>query len=205
MHQKRSQVSTKIPIARKGTKYVVRASGYNDSGVPVLIAVRDMLGLAKTAREVKSMIHQKLLKLNGRPVRNEKESIKIFNIFEADKKYKLSVLTTGKFTFEETKENSRICKVTNKTLVKGGKTQLTMHDGTTFIDDKKHGVNDTVEIDSEGKIKKSMKFDKGAQAVIISGKRTGERGKVEEVSGGKAMINIGGSTVKIDKSRAMII
>jgi small subunit ribosomal protein S4e len=77
MHQARQSVTTKIPIERKGTKYIVRSSSHINDSVPLLIAVRDILGLAKTAREVKHMIQTKLLKINGRLVEDFKESIKL--------------------------------------------------------------------------------------------------------------------------------
>ena len=63
MHQKRNNVTRKIPIIRKGSTYVVRAASSHKDSVPVLIAVRDMLKLAHTLKEVKYMIHLKLLKL----------------------------------------------------------------------------------------------------------------------------------------------
>ena len=81
MHLIREEVTKKIPIKRKGTKYVARAASHVTNSVPVVIAVRDMLHFARTSAEVKHMIHTKLLKINGRLVRDLNESIKLFNIF----------------------------------------------------------------------------------------------------------------------------
>ena len=64
MHLKRQEAITKLPIPRKGTKYVARALSHLDNSVPVVIAVRDMLRLARTTSEVKKMIHEKIFKLN---------------------------------------------------------------------------------------------------------------------------------------------
>ena len=111
MHQTRAQVDKKIPIRRKGTKYVARARSHERSSVPVVIAIRDILGLAHTTREVKKMINQKLIKINGKAVKDPRESIKLFNILEADKAYRLSISPKGKFYFEEAKEKTRLCKV----------------------------------------------------------------------------------------------
>src|SRR3989338_9599674 len=101
MHQTRQQTISKIPIARKGTKYIARAASHNKVSIPVVIAVRDMLHLARTMREVKEMIHQKLLNLNGHAVKDVHESIKLYNTLKADKTYRLILSSTGKFSFEE--------------------------------------------------------------------------------------------------------
>ena len=59
MHQSRQFADWKLPIERKGNKYVVRASSHVRDSVPVLMAIRDMLKIARDAREVKEMIKAK--------------------------------------------------------------------------------------------------------------------------------------------------
>ena len=105
MHQTRQEATTRLPIERKGTKYIARASSDLENSVPVIIALRDILKLAKTKKEVKKMIIQKMLKINGREVIDQNESIKLFNLFEADKAYVLKLSQTRKFFFEETKDS----------------------------------------------------------------------------------------------------
>ena len=107
MYQSRQTVSKRIPIRRKGSKYVARALSNLKESVPVVIAVRDMLKLARTSKEVKKMINSKLLKINGKPVKDHRESIRLFNLFEAGKVYRLSILPTGKFTFEEVSDSNK--------------------------------------------------------------------------------------------------
>src|SRR5262249_50742257 len=150
------QLTRKIPLPRKGKKYVVRGVGHFAIGVPVLIAVRDMLHLANTTREVKHMIHEKLIKINGKLVRDIKETIKLFNILEVGKSFKLSILPTGRFTFEETKANMALYKVTNRKMVKDKKIQLNLHDGTNILlpEKEKISVGDSLELDFQRKLKK---------------------------------------------------
>jgi small subunit ribosomal protein S4e len=190
MHQTRQEVTRKIPITRKGTKYVARASSHLDNSVPLVIAIRDILKLARTAKEVKAMIKSKLLKINGRPVRDSNESIRIFNILEADKKYVLSFLETGRYAFKETKDNERLCKVTSRTLVSGNKIQLNLHDGTNVLGSKGVAVEDSIYLDSSGKIKSHVVFEKGKPAVIISGKYIGHIGKIESMNKETRKVNI---------------
>ena len=182
MHQSRQSVTTKMPINRKGTKYVVRAASHVENSVPVLIAVRDILGLAKTAREVKHMIKQEMLKLNGKKVLDFKESIKLLNVFEADKAYLLSLTPTKKFTLEETKDSKdRIVKVVNKRLVSKGVFQLNLHDGSNVQTKDKINVNDSLLLDMAGKIKKVISLEKGKEVIVFAGKYLGHQGKIDSV------------------------
>ena len=198
MHQTRQETTKKLPIRRKGTKYVARALSHPKESVPVVIAIRDMLGLAKTKKEVKKMILQKLLKVNGRDVRDYHESIKLFNLLEAGKTYVLKLSPVRKFFLEETKEkDERLCKVIGKTLLKNKKIQLNLHDGTNLIGDSKIKIGDSLYLDLSGKIKKHVSLEKGGEAFIFSGKYAGQSGKVVDVQDKTATIKFkeGSSTI----------
>lgn len=188
MHQTRKESSTKYPIPSKGTKYIARASASLDNSVPVLIAVRDILKLASTTKEVQKMLNQKLIKINGRVVRDLHESINLFSIFEADKIYRLTLLPTGKFSFEETKNKERLCKIIGKTILPGNKVQLNLHDGSNVISKEKVAVEDSLYLDFSGKIKSSAVLEKGKKAFIIAGKYIGQEGKIESVEDKKVSI-----------------
>ena len=179
----------KWPIPRKGTKYVVRASSHVNDSVPVVIAIRDMLKLAKNLREVKYMIQSRLLKINGREVKNYKESIKLFNTLQADKNYYLSILPTGKFALEESKDKEkRICKVTGKRLVKKGVIQLNFHDGSNIIAKDKININDSVYLNLSGKIVSLIKMERGKKAFVMSGKYIGQAGEISGSENGNVKI-----------------
>ena len=188
-HQKRQFTTIKLPIPRKGTKYVVRASSDPKNSVPVLIAVRDMLHLAKTAREVKEMIKSKALKLNGRDVTELKASIKLFNIFQADKTYRLTILPTNKFHLEEIKPtDSRLLKVTNKKILPKNQLQINFHDGTNIITKDKMNVNDSVLLSFDSKIKSHIKPEKGAGVFVFKGKYLGRSGNLQSLKGSKISV-----------------
>src|SRR3990167_1118797 len=173
MHLKRQSISRRMPVPRKGTKMVVGSLINPSNSVPLVIAVRDMLKIARTAKEVQKMIHHGLLKVNWRKAKDYREQINLFNILEADKKYYLSILGTGKFTLKETKSEDRLCKVTGKRLVKDGKIQINLHDGTNFVTEKK-----------------IVSLEKGSEVFIISGRYAGSEGKVVSVDGEKYEVNL---------------
>jgi len=207
MHLTRSEVSNRIPIPRKGTKYIVRTTGALIKSVPVLVAVRDMLKLAKTKKEVQQMINQKLLKLNGKEVKDNREPIYIFNIFTADKNYFLKFSKNGKFSFEETKEKNRPCKIIGKKILRGKKVQLNLHDGSNILYDKKVSVGDTLYLDSSGKITSHVPIEKGKKCFVRSGKYLGRDGVVEKVENGSISIKMEGveKPHSLDKERIIVL
>ncbi|MBU0467264.1 MAG: hypothetical protein KKF39_06400 [Nanoarchaeota archaeon] len=208
MHQTRSQVNKKIPIPRKGTKYVARSLSHLKNSVPVVIAVRYMLNLANTTHEVKEMIKQKLLKINGREVKDHRDSIKLFNLFDADNQYLLTLTTNGKFVFKETKNKERSCKVINKKVLKGKKIQLNLHEGSNILSsDKKINTQDTIYLDHEGKITKHIPFEKGKECIVIKGKFLGQKGKVEFIEDNKAKIKLKEKDIEteLDKNGVIVL
>lgn len=188
MHQIRQTVSFHVPITRKGTKYVARPLSHTRSSVAVLVAIRDMLHLAQTQREVHEMIKQKLLKVNGRMVVDYHDSVKLFNIISADKHYMLTLTPHGRFAFKETKSMDRPCKVVNKNLVRGNKIQVNCHDGTNAIMKEKVSVHDTIYVDETNKVKKHVTFEKGKSGMVIAGKSIGHECTIEDVQATTATV-----------------
>ncbi len=192
MHQTRQETTTRIPIRRKGTKYVARALQNPGNAVPVVVALRDMLHLTRTSREANELRKDKVLKINGRVVLDNREAIQIFSILTVgDKNYRLSLLPTNKFFFEETKEaEKRACKVIGKRLVNSGKIQLSLHDGSSVIGKADMNVGDTLYLNSEQKIVKHVPLDAGVQVFVIQGRYVGKSGKIIEVKGKTLSIKI---------------
>jgi small subunit ribosomal protein S4e len=208
MHQTRAKVSKKIPIARKGTQYVARARSDLQNSVPVVIAVRDMLKLARTAREVRELIKQKSLKINGRDVKDYRDSIKLFGIFEAGETYILTLTSHGKFAFEKTKSKERPCKVINKKILNGNKVQLNFHDGSNVLSsDKKIKTQDTLFLDSKNNLTKHISFEKGKDCIIINGKYLGSKGKIERIEENKIIVKLkeNGIEATLEKQGVMVI
>lgn len=206
MHQTRQEVSKRLPIQRKGTKYVARARSHVSDSVTVVFAVREILKLARTMKEVKKMVHEKILKINHRPVNDCRESIKLFNILEAGKSFRLSILPTGKFYLEEIKDTKlRLCKVVSRKLIKSGLIQLNMHDGTNVISKDKIKVGDSVYLDSSNKISKHIPLDKGSDVFVISGKYSGKKGKITSIENNNISVKFEDSNTNIDKSQVVVL
>ncbi len=206
MRLTRQESTTKLPIPRKGNKYLARASSHVWNSVPVVIAVRDMLNMAKTAKEVREMIKAKILKINGRNVEDYRESIQLFNIFHAGKDYVLTILPTKKFAFEESKvKELRLCKVTNKKILSKNTIQLNLHDGSNILSKDKISVGDSLYIDFSSKIKKHVSLAKGEKVFIMSGKYTGLEGKISNISGRKVNVQFKEGSAELDKEHMIVL
>ncbi len=190
MHLTRAELSSKMPLPRKGTKYIARAKGHMKNSVPVVVALRDVIKLCKTAREVKHLVHKNLIKVNGKIVKDIRYPIKILEILECGDMYILTINNHGKYLFEPIKEKSRICKVISKKVNRNGIVQLNLHDGTNIVSKEDISVNDSLELDFSNKVKKVIKMKKGAEVIVVSGKSNGLKGKIENIEGKKASLKL---------------
>ena len=191
-HQNRNQVNKRLPLPRKGTKYVARALSHHTQAVPLVIAIRDMLKLAQTSREVNHLMKQGVLKINGKVPKNIRESIKLFGLLQADKTYQLSLLPTHKFTFVETKDTMRPIKVVGKVAKAGNKIQINGHDGSNLLLDaakaKDIKTDDTLLLSPDNKLSKHLPLDKAKTCFVFGGKYAGQEGKVKKVEGNQVTL-----------------
>ena len=208
MHQTRARATKKLQVPRKGTKYLVRPMSHVRDSVPLVIAIRDMLKLARTTKEVKAMIHDKALKINWKEATDYREAIKLFNLLEADDCYVLTHTKNGRFMLEKTSQKSeRLVKVVGKKMLKNKAIQLNFHDGSNTLSKEKTNMDDTIYLDSSGKIVKHVSFEKGKKCTIISGKYTGLTGVIFSVEGKEALVklNDGGALVTLKKRSIIVI
>jgi len=204
-HLKRHAIPKSWPMQRKGTAFVVKPnSGLSDS-LPVLIILRDLLKVAQNRKEAKKMIHMKNILLNGRPVRDEKEGVVLFDIITlvpSKKNYRLIVLKNEKINVEEIKESestTKIIKIIDKKMLKGKKIQLNLSDGRNFLSNIKCKVNDSVLVNlKEKKIEKCLPLEEKSEVIVFAGKHSGERGKVEKINKERKIVEINTEKDKIN-------
>jgi len=185
---KRQKVPKNWPIERKGTAYIVRPNANISNGIPILVVLRDMLKLAQNRKEVKKAIHVKDLLLNGSPVKDEKNSILLFDtltIVPSNESYRLSLSEKGKFQIEKInagEETHKVAKVINKKILKGKKTQLNLSDGRNFLSDIECNINDSVLIDlNKKKIEKCLPLKEKADVLVFAGKHAGKKANINKI------------------------
>ena len=110
----------------------------------------------------------------------------IITIPKTEENYRILLDTKGRLTLHPiTAEDAsyKLAKIVNKSTIKGGKTQLNLHDGrNVLVDEDVYAGQDVVCIAvPEQEIKENFKFDEGVVVLVTGGKHTGELGKIKEV------------------------
>jgi small subunit ribosomal protein S4e len=196
MHLKRQKTPKSWPIYRKGTAYIVRGKNMQ-KGIPVLIIIRDMLKIAKDRREAKIALNSKKILLNGKIVKDEKNSatlLDVITVVPSKEHYRLILNEKGKFAMEKEKEEKalkKISKVENKKMMKNKKIQLNLLDGRNFLSDIKCRTNDSVIINlKDNKIEKCLELKEKSNALVIGGKHSGMKGTIIKVDEKHSMIQL---------------
>jgi len=205
MHTKRQTVSRKWPIPRKGTKYVVVPSHDKKNGIPILIILRDILKLASNRKEVRKILQEKAISLNGKIIQKENLSILPFDVIKiGNKNHQLGFSDKGKFEVKETSADERTLRVTGKKILKGKKVQLNLLYGNNVLADKDVKTGNSVVI-KEGKIVKVVEMEKGKKAIVLSGKYRGRQGKIDKLEGEIATISYDNKKINIPSKNIMVL
>ncbi len=197
MHLKRQKVPKKWPIARKGTKYVIRPDSNISEGIPLLVFLRDLIKVAQNRKEVKKAIHEKNILINSKPAKNEKNTILLFDkitIIPSKRYFNLNLNEYGKFVAKEITEiesHQKISKIMDKKILKGKKIQLNLSDGRNYLTQTKCNVNDSVLIDFQNKkIKNCLPLKEKSNIIVFAGKHTGKRGVISKIIKDKMMAEL---------------
>lgn len=158
-----------------------------DESVPLTVLIRDMLGLAQSAKEAKKIIQQGLVTIDGRKVTDEKRPVGLMDVvsFPAQKSnYILYIGRKNKLRSKEisdTKAKTKICKVVGKKAGKKGEIIVTLHDGKNIIVDNNIKVGDSVVLSLPSlKVTKLLKLEKGTNCYIMKGKHVGDVAQLQD-------------------------
>ncbi len=109
----------------------------------------------------------------------------IISIPLMDLHYRLLIDAHSKLSLTKVKEEdskTKLCRVDDKTIVKGGKTQLNMHDGKNLVSEVDIKTYDSIVLKLEdNEIVDIFKRKEGSKAMVIGGKHSGEVGEIETI------------------------
>lgn len=198
MHLKRKAIPKTWPVPKKGTKYLVLPSG---NGLPVLVAIRDMLKLAADKREVKKILNAKSVFVNNRLVRDIKFALKLFDILRLKEKYYRLTIKNKKYSLEEIKEKDsgvKIIKIIGKKICNNKKIQINLDDGRNYFTKEKFKIGDSVLIDFKEGMKKFIQLKEKSKVFIKKGKHIGKIGIIEKLSEELAEIKIDAGKINVN-------
>jgi small subunit ribosomal protein S4e len=149
------------------------------------------MGLARNLKEVKQILHQNDVIINGRPCRDAKVGIGIFDIISLPKINKFYRILRDKngrhvsIEIDAEAAKTRLCKVKNKTIVSGGKVQLNMRDGANLLADNTYKAGDSIvlslEPETRFKIVDHFPFAVGNMAMVIGGRHSGKVARIVDI------------------------
>ena len=217
-HIKRINAPKRWDILRKDNKFISRPNPGRklELAVSLNTALKEMLGKTKTTKESKYLIKHKQVLVNGVRRYDEKFGVGFLDVVslpEVDEHYRLVVTAQDKLAFVKiSSQESKLkaSKVSNKTLVPGGKAQVNCSDGRNFLMDGKESqkvsTNDTlVYTMPEQDVKETIKLEKGALVFLYQGKHIGKLVHVEEFKSGNIMFKEDGETVETKQAYAFAV
>jgi len=195
-HLKRKPAPEFWPIHRKEAVWTVKPNAGPhpiSRCIPLTLVLRDVLSVAKTRSEAKTIIHEEKIMVDGKVQREElfptglmdivsiPDMEKWYRVLPCEKGLLLHPISKGEATF-------KLCRIENKKVLSGGNVQLNLHDGRNVLvkvkdpnkpeEDVFHTL-DTLKISLPNQeILSHMKLAEGAPALIISGKNAGKHGKI---------------------------
>ena len=191
-HQKRLSVPDSWPIERKTATFTVKAGAgpHGESGVPLLIVLRDVLGYVDSRKEARYALDQGSVLINGTAVSDEERPVGMFDILaftEREEYYRVFPGQGGRLSLtpiDEDSAGSKLGKVVEKRHVPGGDLQLTLHDGRTLVVDEDtpyDGGDSLVVSNRDSEVVAHFEYEEGALVTAVDGEHAGEVGVVDEI------------------------
>jgi small subunit ribosomal protein S4e len=192
-HLKRLNAPDSWHIAKKTKKFITKTAPgpHNANAMPITVWLRDQMGLARNLKEVKQILHQNDVIINGKACRDPRMGIGIFDIIalpKINRYYRILRDKNGRHVsipIDAEAAKTRLCKIKNKTIIAGGRVQLNLRYGANIIADNTYKSNDSVVIslqpEDRFKIIDHFPFAAGNMAMVIGGKHSGKVARILEI------------------------
>jgi len=209
-HLKRLSAPKTWEILRKEKVYAVRPKpGKHEHkyGISLAVFLRDIVGIFKTLHEIKKVMYNKEIFVDGRVIKDYKYClgfIDIVFILRINKFFRIVYSIKGGISFIEINQKEselKTLKVIRKDVVKKGKTQIGFYDGSNLLTNEKVKMGDSVLINlKDKKIVKVLPLEKNSFVEIIKGKHIGNHGIIKNIEkqGNKTLaeIDVGDKKIK---------
>lgn len=191
------------PISRKSMTWVARTkpgSHPRNNSLPLVMVIREILSYAKTAREAIHIINSGKVKVDGVVRKDHRFPVGLMDVLQIEGASNLFRIlpkhNSGLFPSSITQKESefKLCKITGKKIMSGGKTQLNLHDGRNLIvqareprpkETEAYAVGGTIQLGlRDQKILGLIPFQKGALGLVVDGQNLGLLGKIESITPG---------------------
>ena len=178
-HMKRIAIPRSWPLKKKAHVFTTKQSAGAHSletSMPVITVLRDILGVCDTAKEAKRIVGNRDVLVDGKAVKSPKAPVGLMDVLsipKLDADYRVLLNPRGKLTLVKIEKDEaawKLCRIENKTVVKGGKIQLNLHDGRNILLDKNdYKTGDVLKVSFDGqKVLEAFPLAAGAAALVSS-------------------------------------
>lgn len=189
-HQKRLSIPKSWKAGKKGYKWVstTRPGPHSQArSLPLGIIIRDILKLVDNSREGKRVLSEGKVLVDGIPRKDLRFPVGLFDVISlplSNESYRMLQDEKGRLTLYKLNEANvnKLCRINNKTTLKGGKVQLNLNDGTNILGSNEYGTKDSLILSVPDKqVVKHLEFKVGNLAMVVGGLHSGEIGKIKEI------------------------
>ena len=190
-HMKRLTMPRSWPLTRKTDIWVQKPNpgGHSDEMcMPLGIILRDVLGLAHSKREAKRMVSTRQVLVDGRIETDVGRGVGIMDVLTlGEENYRCVLDTNGRLRYRAISAEEagwKVCRVEGKSTIKGGKTQVHLHDGRNILvdDASEHKTGDSLKISlPDQKVLEHIKFGEGTRCMLVGGVHVGKLADVTDV------------------------
>ncbi len=199
-HAKRLTAPKAVKVPRRESKFIVKprpGPHPMERSMALLVVVRDMLGFASNSKEARKIIKAGRVYVDGRPRKDHKYPVGLMDVITIpEAKVQKVVLfdRKGRLVLKDIakkRSTSKLCRINNKTVVKGGHIQLNLHDGRNLLirvadpqnpEEDVYSTKDTLVVDlKKGRILKHLRYAEGNLAYITGGRHMGEVARIKAI------------------------
>ena len=187
-------------IPRKEAKYAINpSSGPHPAShcIPLLVILRDILKVSETAREANHIIKTGTVKIDGKIQKDHRFPVGLMDVIEIPKInlfYRMLPAPRRGLILhpiEAAEAGFKLCRIENKTIIKGGNVQLNLHDGRNILIQIKDPTNPAEDIYSTKDVLKiaipsqevleRIKFEDNSLSLVIDGRNLGLTGNITKI------------------------
>ena len=189
-HLKRLAMPRSWPLPRKTSVWVTRAAPGAHSlerCMPINVVVRDILDYARSTREVRRILHNGLAKVDGRVVKDTRFGVGLMDVLTlGEDNFRCVIDHKGRLRYRPISADEagwKVCRIEGKTTIKGGKTQLNLHDGRNIIVEgaSDYSTGDSLKLALPSQdILEHLSFGEGTLCYLIGGGHGGSLADVKE-------------------------
>lgn len=189
-HQKRLSIPKSWKAGKKGQKWVssTRPGPHSQArSLPLGIIIRDILKLVDNSREGKKILSEGKVLVDGIPRKDLRFPVGLFDVIALpaiNEAYRMLQDEKGRLSIHKLSETNvnKLCRIDNKTILKGGKVQLNLSDGTNILGSNEYNTKDSLILSLPDKqVVKHLQFKVGNLAMVVGGQHSGEIGKIKEI------------------------